>query len=144
MHAREVSVDRTFVLRLETGRDWRAQLEAFAAEHDIEAGWFTGLGAVQGAELYYYDQPSQTYAPFEVDEPMEVAACVGNVSLLDGEVFAHTHAVLSDPTGRTVSGHLNRAETYAGEVYLQAFEDPIERSHDERTDLDLWRFDDGN
>lgn len=140
MQYREVTIDRSFTLRLAHGDDWRGQIEALAAEEDIHAGWFIGLGAVHDAELWYYDQSAGEYQPFSVDEPMEVASCVGNLSLLDGAVFAHTHAVLSDQSGRSVAGHLNRAAVFAGEVFVIAFDEPLERLPDEETDLDLWHL----
>lgn len=144
MHTREVSTNRGLVLRLSTGEDWRHQIERAAREHDVDAGWFTGLGAVRSAELWYYDQDAGSYEPFTVDRHMEVAACVGNISHLDDSVFAHTHAVLSDPDGGCVAGHLEAAETFAGEVFIQAFETPMSRQHDPTTDLDLWNFADGD
>lgn len=138
MHYRDVSSPAEYVARLETGADWRAEIEALADEVGADAGWFTALGAVQDAELMFYDQETLEYHPIELDEPLEVASCVGNVSLLDGERFAHTHAVLSRPDGETVAGHLNEATVWAGEVHLRVFEEPLEREHDETTDLDLW------
>jgi len=138
MDVREVTDDRAFLMRLEQGGDWREQIEALAQREGVASGWFNGIGAVRGAELWYYDQVAGQYEPFLVDEPMEMASCLGNISLLDGEYFAHTHAVLSDPAGRTVSGHLNEAEVFAGEVFIRAFERPLERRHDAQTDLDLW------
>lgn len=138
MHYTEVEPAGEYLARLETGRDWRNQLEELAAAVDASAGWFTALGAVRDAELWYYDQQAGEYQPITVETPVEVAGCVGNVSLLDGERFAHTHAVLSDDTGRTLSGHLNRAETFAGEVYFRAFETDLVREYHEPTDLDLW------
>ena len=56
----------------------------------------------------------------------------------DGDRFAHTHAILSRPDGETLAGHLHAGTVFAGELYLRAFEGDLERSHDERTDLDLW------
>jgi predicted DNA-binding protein with PD1-like motif len=138
MDYREVEGGREFVARLDHGRDWREQIEAFAAEEGVDAAFYFGLGAVQDAELYFYDQQEQEYYPVEFDEPFEVAACVGNVSYLDDEPFAHTHAVLSREDGSTVAGHLNRATTFAGELYVREFDTHLERAHDETTDLDLW------
>ena len=138
MHAREVSASREFVARPEYGADWREEIEGLAAEEGIDAAWFSGLGAVQDAELWYYDQFEQEYRSVSFEEPLEVATCVGNVSLLEGEPFAHTHAVLSRPTGQAVAGHLNAATVFAGEVHLRAFEAPLEREREEVTDLDLW------
>ena len=138
MDYREVEGSREFVARLATGSDWRGQIEDFASEEGVDAAFFVGLGAVQDAELWYYDQSDKEYYPEVFDEPLEVAACVGNVSLLEGDPFAHTHAVLSRADGSTVAGHLNTATVFAGELYVRAFEDPLERAHDETTDLDLW------
>ncbi len=138
MDYRAVESAGEYVARLETGADWRTEIESLAAAVDAEAAWFSALGAVQDAEIWFYDQDSLTYEPVAFDEPLEVASCVGNVSLLEGERFAHTHAVLSRPDGEALAGHLNAATVFAGEVYLRAFEQPLERAHDETTDLDLW------
>ena len=138
MEYREVSGGREFVARLDNGADWRAQIESLADEAELDAAWFTGLGAVQDAEVWFYDQDDQEYEPVEFDEHLEVASCVGNVAWLDGERFAHTHAVLSRPSGQSLAGHLNAATVFAGEVYVRELDTKLERAHDETTDLDLW------
>ncbi len=138
MNYLEVESAREFVARLDHGGDWRAQIEAFAADEAVTSAVFFGLGAVQDAELYFYDQDDREYYAVEFDEPLEMAACLGNVSDLDGDPFAHTHAVLSREDGSTVAGHLNRATVFAGELYVRTFDVQLERARDETTDLDLW------
>jgi predicted DNA-binding protein with PD1-like motif len=138
MDYREVSASREFVARMDHGADWRTEIETLAAEAGVEAAWFTAMGAVQDAELWYYDQDDLEYRTVEFEEPLEVAACVGNVADLDGEPFAHTHAVLSRRSGQTLAGHLDSATVFAGEAHLRAFEEPLVREHDPVTDLDLW------
>jgi hypothetical protein len=138
MNYREVSGDREFVARLGHGEDWRTEIEALADDEDVDAAWFVAMGAVQDATVWFYDQSELEYREVEFDEPLEVAACVGNVSWLDGERFAHTHAVLSRRSGQTLAGHLDSATVFAGELYMKTFEDELEREHDEPTDLDLW------
>jgi len=140
MDYRAVETDREFVCRLDHGRDWRGQIEAFADDEGIDAAFFYGLGAVEDAELWFYDQQRTEYDAMTFPEPLEVASCVGNVSLLDGEPFAHTHAVLSRPDGEAVAGHLNSAIVWAGELYVRTFAEPLERVEDEQTDLDLWEL----
>ncbi|PSQ10908.1 DNA-binding protein, partial [Halobacteriales archaeon QS_7_68_65] len=83
-------------------------------------------------------QDEKEYDAIAFDEPLEVAACVGNVSWLDGERFAHTHAVCSREDGSTIAGHLNAGTVFAGELYLREFDAHLEREHDPTTDLDLW------
>jgi predicted DNA-binding protein with PD1-like motif len=138
MDYREVDTDRTFVCSLDNGTDWRGEIEELATEADLDAAWFTGLGAVQDARLLFYDQTDQEYQPVTFDEPLEVAACVGNIALLDGDPFAHTHAVLSRRDGETLAGHLDSATVFAGEVCVTELTTTLDREHDPTTDLDLW------
>ena len=138
MNYREVTVTGEYMARLETGADWREEIETLAADVEAEAGWFSALGSVEDAEIWFYDQDDNQYQSITFDEPLEVAACVANVSLLDGELFAHTHAVLSRRNGQALAGHLNAGTVFAGELYFRAFETPLTRQRDERTELDLW------
>ncbi|WP_458185910.1 PPC domain-containing DNA-binding protein [Haladaptatus sp. NG-WS-4] len=138
MDYREVTGEREFVARLGHGADWRAEIESLADDEGIDAAWFVAMGAVQDAEVWFYDQTDQEYREVRFDEPLEVASCVGNVSLLDGERFAHTHAVLSRRSGQALAGHLDSATVFAGEVYMRTFDEPLVREHDDSTDLDLW------
>jgi predicted DNA-binding protein with PD1-like motif len=153
MDYRRVEDGREYVARLEHGRDWRGQIEAFAETEAIDAAFFFGLGAVQDATLSFYDQDDQVYESVSFAEPFEVTAAVGNVSHLEsegrsrsegltesdgGERFAHTHVTLTREDGSAIGGHLDEATTFAGELYVRAFEDRLDRTHDETTDLDLW------
>ncbi|PSP79372.1 DNA-binding protein [Halobacteriales archaeon QS_1_68_20] len=138
MHYREVEGTREFVCRLETGRDWRGEIERLADEEGIDAAFFFGLGAVMDAEVWFYDQDDKEYREVVFDEPLEVATSVGNVSMLDGERFAHTHAVLSRRSSQALAGHLNAGTVFAGEVYVRAFDTDLQREYDETTELDLW------
>ena len=140
MDYRTVEATREFVCTLDHGGDWRAQIEEFAAAEGIEAAFFTGLGAVEDAEIMFYDQNDREYDSVVFPEPLEVASCVGNISLLADEPFAHTHAVLSRPDGEAIAGHLNSATVWAGELHVRAFDEALEREHDEPTDLDLWEL----
>lgn len=138
MDYREVESSAEYLARLETGADWREEIEELARTEDVEAGWFNAMGAVQDAEIWFYDQDDQEYQSVTFDEHLEVAMCVGNIADLEGDVFAHTHAVLSRRSGQALAGHLEAATVFAGEVYLRAFDEPLVREHDPETDLDLW------
>lgn len=138
MEYREVTPDGEALARLSHGADWREELEELAAALEAESAWFMAMGAVKDVALWYYDQDAESYEEVVFEEPLEVAACVGNVSWLNEERFAHTHAVLSRRSGQTLAGHLDRATVYAGEVHMRTFAERLDRSHDRVTDLDLW------
>ena len=75
----------------------------------------------------------------EIDAPHEMASCIGNVSLKDGEPFVHTHVVLADEAGNTKAGHLFAGVVFVAEVHLHELEGPsLERKRDEATGLSLW------
>jgi len=134
----QVEGAREYVARLEHGRDWRGQIEDFAAKENIDAAFFFGLGAVTDAELFFYDQDELEYDSLVFDEHFEMTPAVGNISWLGDERFAHTHATLSREDGSVVAGHLNAATTFAGELYVREFDTTLEREHDPVTELDLW------
>lgn len=138
MYHREVSGGRDFLARLETGADWNAEIEALAEEERIDAGWFTALGAVQDATVAFYDQTDFEYRTVEYEEPLAVAACLGSVAREGGDRVVRSHAVLSRRSGQTLSGRLASATVFEGELHLRAFAEPLEREHNEPTDMALW------
>lgn len=136
----ELTPGKTHLLRLPTGADIVTEITRFAEERGIEAAWFTYLGAVRHAALRYYDQDALEYRDFTIDRHLEVLSGVGNVSLLDGAPFLHTHAVFGDEEGRTYGGHLAvGCEVWALEVRLdELIGDALVRLPDEATGLSLW------
>ncbi len=131
---------RVHLLRIPTGEDLLGHLEEYVAANNIEAAWLSYLGAVQTAALRYYDQDEREYCDFHIHQHLEVLSGMGNVSLLDGKPFIHTHAVFADAGGRAFGGHVNHGcEVWAIEVKLEEFEGeaPVRR-FDEGTGLSLW------
>jgi predicted DNA-binding protein with PD1-like motif len=128
------------VVRLNTGEDLLDGITGFAVEAGITAAWLTYLGAVSRAALRYYDQDERVYVDFDVDEHLEVLSGVGNVSLLDGKPFVHTHAAFADEDGKAWGGHLNSGTTvWALEIRIQELiGDALVREPDDCTSLSLW------
>lgn len=130
----------TYMVRLATEADLLGGLEDFVRENGIQGGWITYLGAVRSASLRYYDQAEQEYCDFHIHRPLEVLAGTGNISLLDGDPFIHTHAQFADEQGRGFGGHVNYGcEVWAIEARIEVVTGDIPiREFDERTGLHLW------
>jgi len=130
---------RTMLARLDHGEDIIRQITNLAEENGIETGALSVIGALSRAKLGYYDQLSHEYGTFSLEEPMELASCLGNISLRDGRPFVHAHAVLSNREGKTWGGHLTSGVIFAAEVYLQELSGlPLMRVYDSITGLTLW------
>jgi hypothetical protein len=108
------------VVRLERGEDIVQGVIAAAKEYRIQAGLVGGIGAVSGATLGFFELETKQYHENKYDEPMEVAHLSGNLSLKDGEPYAHLHVTLGRQNGETLSGHLVSANiAVTAEIFIQ-------------------------
>lgn len=124
---------------LDHGAEIVKSITTLAQENDIQMGVFSAVGALQNAELGYYDQDSHQYKIMQVNEPMELVSCTGNISLRGEKAFLHPHASLADFQGRLLGGHLQSGIIFAAEVYMQELKGhPLVRKFDLTTDLYLW------
>jgi predicted DNA-binding protein with PD1-like motif len=136
---RNCSQDRSIQASLDNGTEIIGQITDLAKDMEIEAAFISAIGALSRADLGYYDQATHKYMVTPVDEPVELAACSGNISLLEGQPFVHVHAVLADGRGSTWGGHLVRGTVFAAELYLQELSGlPLKRVPDSITGLNLW------
>ncbi len=139
MSVSEPSGHKDLVVRLKHDADLVQSVTELARSNGIDAGSFTAIGALKRARLGYYDQKNRKYREIKIDSPHEMASCVGNISLKDGEPFAHIHVVLADEGGNTKAGHLFEGVVFAAELHLRQLEGPkLERKYDEVTGLSLW------
>ncbi|WP_251328855.1 PCC domain-containing protein [Haloplanus pelagicus] len=127
MDARELAVSAEYRVAIEAGDDWREAIEAATAEAAVAAAWFTGVGTVRDADVWHYDPDAEEHRAVQFDEPLSVAACMGEVSVTDGKPDARPYAVLTRPSGQAVGGYLNAAVAVEGQVHLRGFEDPFDR-----------------
>lgn len=125
---------------MHAGGDLLEDLTDFMERESIHSAWLSYLGAVQQASLRYYDQIAKEYRDFHIHARLEVLSGVGNVSLLDGQPFIHTHAVFGDAAGRAFGGHVNVGTTvWAIEAEVRVLDGPpVVREHDDCTGLTLW------
>jgi hypothetical protein len=138
----EYRLGREFILRLKHESDVIESITQLARKEAVDTGIFTAIGALKQARLGYYDQHMHAYREIVIDSPHELASCIGNVSLKDGQPFAHAHVVLADREGNTKGGHLLEGMVFAAEVHLRRLEGPkLERTYDEVTALSLWEVD---
>jgi predicted DNA-binding protein with PD1-like motif len=140
MGARTFATGRRVVARLDHGGDLLAQIAAVAEAHGIATGEVRAVGALQRAELAFYEQTEKRYESHAVERPLELLALVGNVSRRDGETAVHAHLVLGEADGRCLGGHaLPGCVVFACELVLEELVgETLERGHDEVTGLPLW------
>jgi hypothetical protein len=133
---------RCMLGRLPHGKDLVKTIEDFCVHNSIQIGVFSVIGTVMSVTLGSYDQNQQVYVTCKKEEPLEIVNCTGNVSLKDGNITAHAHAVLADMNGQTIGGHIfSETIVYAAEIYIRELRGkPLEREYDDITGLSLWKL----
>jgi predicted DNA-binding protein with PD1-like motif len=129
---------RSIVASLDHGADLIASIKGIAEENGVKAGVFWIIGAVKRATIGYYDQVERSYVKVSMDEPLEIASCIGNIAQFKGETLIHAHITLADRSGKAFGGHLYEDTiVYAAELYLTELNLRLEREYDETTGLNL-------
>jgi hypothetical protein len=134
--------DGVIMGRVPHGADLLEWITEFLAKEQITLGTISLIGAVSQAAYSYYDQAEKTYHTIgPVEEELEILSAIGNISLKDGEPFAHIHIVFSDDKGKAYGGHLVPGTIiFAGEFHITMLSGPtLQRGFDETTGLYLWQ-----
>ncbi len=141
MMIREFQMLRVYQGSLDRGADILEGLVGVMKQNQISAGIISGIGAVTEARLAYYHQETKTYEEKSFPGHMEIVSLRGNISIKDGAVFPHLHAVLSRRDFSAVGGHLlPKTRVFAFEFEILPFRgEPFVRGFDETTGLFLWK-----
>ncbi len=132
-------MDSGFWLRLKRGEPVIESMTRFAREQEITAAQISGIGAVSGVTLGYFDLTRREYNRKKFDGVYELLNLAGNISLVDGEPFVHAHIVLANPDYQVIGGHLFEAEVAVTvEIVLRVFPQKINRKFDPEVNLKLW------
>lgn len=125
-------------IRLERGEDVLATLVDFCTVHRIAGAHFSGIGAIEDAEVGAYLLRNRAYVHTTYAGIWEVCSLMGNVALVDGTPFVHAHVVISNEHNETIGGHLFGGTVGVTlEVVLTAYEEGMSRSFDDTIGLKL-------
>ncbi|MGD0883951.1 MAG: PPC domain-containing DNA-binding protein [Thermodesulfovibrionales bacterium] len=138
---REYKLKDIYQGSLKKGVDIIGGLTQVIKERGITAGIVSGIGAVTEAHIGYFNAQTKEYEEGHFRENMEILSLRGNVSIKDGDVFPHLHAVLSKRDFSAVGGHLYAGTTvYAFEFEIISMDgEPFVRQFDNNTGLHLWK-----
>ena len=138
----EVQVQQTLIGKLKHGGDLLEELTLVCEHNSISLGHVEALGAVKKARLGFYNQQACKYDFFEIEENLEIAGLIGNVSMRDGKPMVHAHITLSDADGRAYGGHLVPGTVvFACEFIIAVYKgQQLRRAYDEETGLPLWKM----
>jgi len=127
-----------YLLVFHTGQEVMRGLLAFAKKYDLVAGHVTGIGAISGAVIGYFDPIKNTYLRNQQNDQAELLSLTGNLALYDNAPFFHVHVALGLRDGGARGGHLFEATVRPTvELVLTTSPRPVRRMIDRDTGLPL-------
>jgi len=127
-----------YLLVFHTGQEVMRGLLAFAKKYDLVAGHVTGIGALSGAVIGYFDSEKNIYLRNQQSEQAELLSLTGNLALYDNGPFFHVHVALGLRDGAARGGHLFEATVRPTvELVLTSSPRPVRRKIDRETGLPL-------
>lgn len=114
MRAREIGDEarRVLVIACDKGEEAVETITRAVRDHGVRAAQVTGVGALRGGQLGYYNRRIRDYSLIPVAEQVEVLSLLGDVAEQDGQPVLHLHAVLGREDGSAIGGHLLRGEVW--------------------------------
>ncbi|NJE47567.1 DUF296 domain-containing protein [Thermococcus sp. GR7] len=129
---------RNFLFRVPEGKELLSFINEFARKNNVLIGTVSAIGSLRNPKIGYFVEEEGQYKVIELKGIYELVSLSGNISLKDGEPFAHIHVALGDSEGRLWGGHLVEGEVFVAEVYIQELlGEPLERKPQE-SGLALW------
>lgn len=141
MKVKKNEISEVLVIKLEKGEDVLETLNTIVEKENIEAGFFTGIGALNKVKMGIFIEGK--YEEIIIEDELEIVSLLGNVSLKDGKPFVHAHIIVSKRDGSAFGGHLLPGSiiSVTCEVFLIKLKKPIKRGFDEEIKLYLLELD---
>jgi hypothetical protein len=126
------------LLVFHTGQEVMDGLLGFTRKHGLVAGHLTGIGALSGAVIGYFDPETNAYLRNQEKEQAELLSLTGNLALFEDDPFFHVHVALGLRDGSARGGHLFEAVVRPTvELVLTTSPRPVRRTIDHVTGLPL-------
>ena len=139
MEFAESKAGKLVFARLSEDEDLLDTITQVAEKARVSAGFFFLIGTLKKARMGFFRDGR--YETIEMNQPLEIVSCLGNISTKESKIFAHAHISVSDEKGRVFGGHVMPGCIIAatGEVVLvEAANFKLLRGLDEKTKLHLW------
>lgn len=136
-------VGNDIIARFDKGDKIMASLHEIAEKEGIKSGFVSAIGAVDQAELSYYEIEEKTYKTVTFEKDFEVLSMNGTLTTVDGSPHEHIHIVLGRDDYSTIGGHLQEANvSITLEVHLTTLDLEVGRNKDEETGIQTLKFED--
>ena len=131
------------VFRIDKGEEILTCIKEICEKENIKAGKISGIGASDEFEIGYFDIKNKRYIAKKIikEGSFEITSLIGNISVMNNEIYIHAHINLCDNKNNVIGGHLSHSKvsaTFEGVISIINIE--IKRELDDVIGLNMMKF----
>jgi len=129
------------VVRIDKGEEIVDALKTICKKLDIKLGSIVGIGATDKVTIGLLNTKTKKYQEKEFTGDHEIAPLVGNITMMNGEVYLHLHVTMCNVEHKAVGGHLTSAVISATfEGIIDILEGQVTREYNDDVGLNLLKL----
>jgi predicted DNA-binding protein with PD1-like motif len=133
--------DNKVVICIDKGEEIIDQLKTICKKLDIKLGSITGIGATDKIVISLLNTKTKKYQSKEFIGDHEIASLVGNITMMNGEVYLHLHVTICNVEHKALGGHLTSAVISATfEGVIDIIDGQMNRDYNDDVGLNLLKF----
>ncbi len=133
--------DNQIIFRLDKGDEVLQSLKIICQKEKIKCGSIIGIGATNECKIGVYSLDAKEYYLKKYTGDYEIVSFIGNISIMNNDVYLHVHISIAGIDNKVIGGHLNEciiSATFEGIINIIDIE--INRIKDEESGLNLVKF----
>jgi predicted DNA-binding protein with PD1-like motif len=97
------------VVRIDKGEEVVNCLKTICKNIDIKLGSIIGIGSTDKVTIGLLNTKTKKYQSKEFTGDHEISSLVGNITMMNGEVYLHLHITICNVGHKAIGGHLTSA-----------------------------------
>ena len=124
------------IIRIDKGEEVVDSLKKICKNLDIKLGSIIGIGSTDKVTIGLLNTKTKKYQSKEFTGDHEITSLVGNITMMNEEVYLHLHITICNIEHKAIGGHLTSAIISATfEGIIDIIEGQITREHNDDVGL---------
>jgi hypothetical protein len=130
--------DNKVIVRIDKGEEIVSSLKQVCKKLSISLGSIVGIGATDDVTIGLLNTNTKQYQSTRFTGDHEISSLMGNITIMNGDVYLHLHITVCDAQLKTYGGHLTSAVVSATfEGVIDIIDGQISRRFDQTAGLNL-------
>jgi len=131
-------IDNHYIVRIDKDEEAVSKIKELCSKENIKCGYISAIGAAKKVEIGLFNTNTKEYKTNVKEGMFEITSLIGNISLMDNNVYTHLHINFSDEATNVYGGHLVSVIVSATmEAIITVIDGEVTRAFNEEIGLNL-------